>query len=260
MPGGLVPTEFDTDVAMGLISGAVSDSKVGENSVIPNALYIVLSNVTSVTFPVNVPATPMQFQVVSSSASDTGAGTGAQQVTIKYLTQSTSVFKFTEFTETITLNGVTPVNSVATNIYRINDFWVSRAGATSFSAGNISLQSVGGATTFERIDVGTNRHRSALHWVPNGMMTHVKGLKFSVSTSGGVLFVLEQTKEDATGNVVPLGVEQIEIANGSAVMPLPLPHVLMNPNNKEHAIAVVCKGRASNQSGSATFQFEDMPI
>jgi hypothetical protein len=260
MPGGLLPTEFDTDVAMGLIAGAVADSKVGENNAIPSTPFIVLSNVTSAAFPVNVPAAPMQMQVVSNAAADTGAGTGAQQVTIKYLTQSTSVFKFTEFTETITLNGVTPVNTVATNIYRINDFWVSRAGVTSFSAGNISLQSVGGATTFERIDAGTNRHRSALHWVPNGMMTHVKGLKFSVSTNGGVLFILEQTKENAAGNVVPLGIEQIEIANGSTVMPLSLPHVLMNPNNKEHAIVIVVKGRASNQSASGTFQFIDMLI
>lgn len=260
MPGGLVPTEFEINVAMGLIPGAVADSKVGENTNIPSTVFIVLSNVTSAAFPINVPAAPIQMQVVSSNANDTAAGTNAQQVTIKYLTQSTSVFKFTEFTETISLNGIVPVNTLATNIYRINDFTVNRTGAIPFSAGNISLQSVGGATTFERIDTGTNKHRSALHWIPNGKRTIVKGLKFSVSTTGGVVFILEQTNTDVAGNIVAVAVEQIEIANGAAIMPLPLPHSLDNPNNKELAFLIVGKGRAANQSGSCTFQFIDMSI
>lgn len=252
--------EFPVLVALDLIPGAVADSKLGTNTAIPSSVFILLSNVTSATNQFNIPTSPMQMQVVSSNANDTAIGTGAQQVTIKYLTQSISPSKFTEFTEIVTLNGTTPVNTVAKNIYRINDFTVNRTGIGLFSAGDISLQTVGGATTFEKIDVGTNRHRSAIHWIPNGKRTIVQGLKFSASTAGGVLFVLEQSNIDPSGNIVGAGVEQIEIASGSAIMPLPLPHSISNPNNKELFYAIAVKGRASNQSASGTFQFIDYTL
>ena len=110
------------------------------------------------------------------------------------------------------------------------------------------------------MDVGTNRNRTAIHWVPNGKRTILVGLKFSASTSGGVIYILERTIVGTNLVPIALGVEQIEIANSVAIMPLPLPHVLENPNNNELTFAVVAKGRAANQTGSCTFQFIDMPL
>lgn len=259
MPG-LVPREFYINVPLNLIPGAVRDSKVGSNDNIPSSTFILLSNVTSAAFPINFPASPIQMQVVSSSASDTGAGIGAQQVTIRYLRSPTSIFGFTENTEIVTLNGVTPVNTVNTDIYRINEFIVSRVGTGLFSAGNISLQSVGGATTFERIDAGTNRHRTAIHFVPNKFQCLLVSSIIGCSTAGGTIFILEETREDLSGNVVTSGSVQTELSNNTVFNGFPSPFVIQNPNNKEKFFAIVVKGRASNQTASATFSYIELPM
>jgi hypothetical protein len=89
--------------------------------------------------------TNAQRSVVSANANDTSAGTGARTVRIKYLDQNLNG----PYTETITLNGVTPVNTVNTNICYIESFEVLTAGSGGVNAGIISLKAAtggGGAT------------------------------------------------------------------------------------------------------------------
>src|SRR5659263_687910 len=57
------------------------------------------------------PGNPMRMQIVSSSSNDGSSGPGARQVDIHYLDNN-----YAEQTELITLNGTTPVNTIATNI------------------------------------------------------------------------------------------------------------------------------------------------
>lgn len=71
----LVPGAPDLIAGTG-ITGQTAGTRLGRNLVIPSTLYIILSNATSVTFPINVPAAPQQMQVVSSSALDTMGGIG----------------------------------------------------------------------------------------------------------------------------------------------------------------------------------------
>src|SRR5512135_2461251 len=76
------------------------------------------------------PTTPQQMQVVSSSANDTAAGTGVQSVYIHYLDTN-----YADRFEIVTLNGVTPVNTVATNILRINGVHSQTVGTGGVAAG-----------------------------------------------------------------------------------------------------------------------------
>jgi hypothetical protein len=121
-----------------------------------------------------------QRSMSSASAADAAAGTGARTVEIEY---HDSAFAG-PFFETVTLNGVTPVNTVATDICFINRMVVKTAGSSGRNAGIITLfaatgggggavASVGTANLF--VDTigspavnGDNSTLLAHHYIPNG--------------------------------------------------------------------------------------------
>lgn len=245
-------------VGTGLAPGSMAGHRVGVNNNIPSSTFILLSNVTSAASPINFPAAAQQMQVVSTSASDTAAGTGAQQVEITYLT--TPAAGFQKKTEIVTLNGATPVLTVNTDIFRIDRFRVSRVGSGLFAVGNVKLQSVGGATTFDQVDAGTNVFRTAIHYVPKGVRTVVTDITIGASTAGGVIFIFEVSESDASGNVVTLGQGQIEVANQGLPIQKKIPYTVDNPNGLLMFVAIVVKGRAANQSAGSSFDFVDIPL
>jgi hypothetical protein len=105
----------------------------------------------------------IQMRVVSSSANDAAAGTGARTVRVVYLDSN-----YDSAFEDLTLNGTTPVNTVATNILRIQDFHVRSLGSGTGNAGVVDLTNVAGSTVYSRIAVDINRARNALFTVPRG--------------------------------------------------------------------------------------------
>ena len=102
--------------------------------------------------------TNAQRSLASTSANDTSAGTGARQVVISYLDQTCSGpgggVPF--FTETVTLNGLTPVNTVNTNICFIERIDVLSVGSSGANVGTINLYTTtaGGGTIFASIGTG----------------------------------------------------------------------------------------------------------
>lgn len=249
-------------VSLDSIPGAQIFSNIGFNNVIPTTSFIILSNVTSSTLISNFPATPQQMQLVSSSAADDGAplGTGAQEITIEYLTDPSSPTKFTRFSEVVTLNGTTPVNTIATNISRIERIHVSKVGTGSVAAGNISLQSVGGASTFERIDSGENVSRTAVHFVPNGFMSIITDILVGTTTAGGTRFAFTTIEADSVGNLVRTGRDEIGFSSAGATISFNTPIFLKNDSNRRISFAITVRGIASNQEGSASFHAIDTPI
>lgn len=251
---------FYLNAAIGKVPGAETFYKLGESTQIPSSTFIILSNLTTVARPSNFPAVAQQMQVVSTSANDTAAGTGAQQVTIDYLTETTSIFGFKRFSEIVTLNGLGAVNTVATGISRIERFRVSRIGATGVSQGDISLQSVGGATTFELIPVGENINRTCVHFVPNGYMSIVTDILVGATTAAGVRFSFTSTPSDVAGNVVRNGLEEISLSGSGIAKLLNTPFFMKNDQNRRLSFAVTVRGKASNQQGSGSFIAIDIPL
>lgn len=128
------------------------------------------------------PAGGIQMQIQSSNANDDGnpVGTGARTVHIHYLDSS-----YNPQTESITMNGVAAVTTVATNILRINDVHVTTVGSAGAAVGNVTLTNVGATVVYARIDAGYNRSRNAVFTVPagkQGYITHWSG--YSGSTTG----------------------------------------------------------------------------
>lgn len=249
-------TLFDS-VIHGHITDHEYGTRVGTNSVIPTS-FILLSNTASAATPFSVPASERQLQVVSDSASDSSNGTGAQQVTIDYFDSPDS--GWTKRRETLTLNGTTAVKTVATNIYRIDRFWVNRTGTGRFPVGTVSLKSTDGLNTYEKIDPGQNTSRSAVHFIEKGFNCQITDFNIGVSTNQGITFVLVGTEEDTDGNTVTMGKDQVDLNSGGFHAAYNSPIVVSNPNGKEMAFAIFVKGKAINQEASGSFRYVDHPI
>lgn len=128
--------------------------------------------------------TNAQRSIVSTSASDSSAGTGARTVKITYLDATGAG----PFTETITLNGLTAVNTVATDICFIESIMVETVGSNGSNVGTLNLYTGTGATgtIFAAVGlgavatgVGDNQTFYAHHYVPTG-----KTLRGYIVTAG----------------------------------------------------------------------------
>jgi len=136
-----------------------------------------------------------QRSIVSANAADSAAGTGARTIRITYYTAT-----FTgPFTETITLNGTTPVNTVATNICYIESMEVLTVGSGLTNAGIISLKAAtaGGGVTIGTIAAANLQTFWAHHYVATGKISNITGISVSHSGttvgSGGVFILRAQT-------------------------------------------------------------------
>jgi hypothetical protein len=140
------------------------------------------------------PAASQRMEVVSSSTADAAAGTGALTIKIWYLTNT-----FVEKTEVVTLTGVTPVPTVATDIYRINAFRVLTAGTGGSAAGTIDIRHITLGTIYSRIAIGNTRARNSIYTVPVDKTLYISQLSCSVGNSAGgryARFTLRATYDD----------------------------------------------------------------
>jgi len=139
-----------------------------------------------------------QRSISSASSSDTSAGTGARQVQITYLTSTGTG----PFTETITLNGTTAVNTVNSNICFIESIKVAAAGSGGSNVGALTLfvSTAGGGGTLAVINAGDNQDLWAHHHVATGYTCNVTGVSGhnSNASNGSVLSLRSKSIPVAT--------------------------------------------------------------
>ena len=111
--------------------------------------------------------------IVSASANDAAAGTGARTVRIYYMNATGA----TAGTEDVTLNGITAVNLVTTTKCFIERMEVLTAGSGSVNAGIITLKTgaAGAGTTVGTIAAGDNVTFWAHHYVVTGKVCNITG-------------------------------------------------------------------------------------
>lgn len=130
---------------------------------------------------------PEEFEVFSSSASDTGT------LTFTYLASSTST---SYSTATVTLNGTTHVSTGIMG-YRIHTAQYNTSSATTFNIGEITLRhKVTTANIFCKMPIGRSQTNAAAYTVPYGHTAYVRRLFCRVigSISGiadGALWIRE---------------------------------------------------------------------
>lgn len=147
-------------------------------------------------------STNAQRSIASSSANDITAGTGARAVTITYLDQTGAG----PFTETLTLNGTTGVNTTNTNICFIEKITVITAGSTGSNVGTISLYAstakAGGV--INTITATINQTLYAHHFVPSGKTCYISGFSFfndSTNAGNGALMTLRASYPTVANSV-----------------------------------------------------------
>lgn len=152
--------DFFLDAARGKVTGMVFTDVVGKNPDVdiatvpediwfPGGLYVF-------------PTASQTLEVLSSSASDTAAGTGARTATIVGLD-----INYDPITANVTLNGVTPV-VISGAWFRVNDFFIVTVGTGESNIGTVTLRIAGGGNTLSQIGPLTGQAAQAIYSVRRG--------------------------------------------------------------------------------------------
>lgn len=168
---------FGVSVSYGLISGFTRASGIGYNPDVDTGtapedawgapgMYPWLSGLTS-------------LEVVSTSALDTAAGTGARTVTFFTLTGD-----YVATSQTVTLNGTTPV-PLPIDCIRNNGGRCIQAGSAGVNQGDIILRDAGGGAIRGIILAGLGFMRQAPYTVPQGYTLAIPYILLAVDTPTG---------------------------------------------------------------------------
>lgn len=130
------------------------------------------------------PSSAIQLSLVSSDAADT------MGVTIEGLDVN-----YARITETVTLNGVTPVTTT-TNFYRINAAYI----AAGSNAGNITISNSG--TTYAYIEAGFGIHQAAVYSVPAGCKLYINSVAFSSGTVNNNKYLIGRAMTSSNGRTL----------------------------------------------------------
>lgn len=169
--------DFEASVAQGLFQGVSIILKSGRNPAIAsNSVPEDIWNGSAVYS--GFPTTEAEeFQVLSSSASDTGT------YTFSYLASATSN---TYQTATVTLNGTTPVNTGITGI-RSHTANYNAGSSTGFNAGTITLRwRTTTSVIFHQMPIGTSQTYAAVYTVPAQSNAFIKRVFCEIHDSQSV--------------------------------------------------------------------------
>ena len=194
---------FLTAAGLGIIPGCTRVTALGHN---PNiAVAGTAADVWEGGGDYPFLAAASQLEVLSASANDTAAGTGARTVLVSGLDAN-----YNPISETVTLNGVTPVATVR-NYLRVNVFTTVTSGSGHVNAGDITLRVVSGGTTQSIARAGIGFGNSAVFTVQAGFTLFILSEVFSVlapdpKTNAGV-FIGGQLISSAGNKRIPLQFE-----------------------------------------------------
>jgi len=179
---------------------------------------------------------------------DKSAHTGALAVGIMYLTAD-----YISQCEIVVLNGTTPVDTVGTDFFRINDVRVIGVGSGGNALGNLSLRNTAGAITYGYITAGYTVARSSAYTVPDGLTLYVTqisiGFGYAANQTHYARIHLRSNDDPETGmhsyDLFYPGAEVV-IANTTVVLELTEPLIF-----NEHT-DIMASGIASTAAGIAS--------
>jgi len=147
---GLAPDVFNVAVADGKVPGWEIFRKFGVCSAVPaSAIHEMWDGTANLRV---LPTAAAVADVFSTSANDTAAGTGARTVTVQGLDEN-----YLEVSETVSLNGVTPVSTTQTFI-RVNNAFVATAGSLQTNDGAIDVDVDGDEQKHIKAGIGDAAH------------------------------------------------------------------------------------------------------
>jgi hypothetical protein len=175
-------SDFNLEVARSLRGSTIGVNKYGKA---PSGVQTTSTDIWS-----RADATPTQqiwiapttariHAIVSSSANDVAGSTGATSVTVFGLTSWTTA----ETSETVVLNGTTPVNTVNSYviIHRMRATASATTTAVGINAGTISATAATDATITAVIAIGQGQTQMAIYGVPSIQTFYLKRFSASIN-------------------------------------------------------------------------------
>jgi len=190
------------------------------------------------------PAAAQQMSVVSTSTSDTSAGTGVRTVKIHYLDAN-----YAEQVEVVTLNGTTPVNTTATNILRVQKMHSFSTGSHGYPVGDIALKNTGGTVTYSQMKASRNTAQQCIWTVPAGKTLYLSQWFSAAGASAANHFtqvILRATAWDGysvTGGGF-LTVDPLSVQDGNLVQPFAIP--IKIPAQSDIKVSAISDGGSAN--------------
>ena len=185
--------DYRLAVQRGLISGVTVLQSFGERTSMGTTVTgedIWRGTVTTIPTP---PAAGEQMTLVSANDADNGAtATGVLTLELHYLDASGA-----EQTETITMNGTTPVNTAATDIRFVQFMHTLTVGSNGVAEGDISIYQVGSSSTiYCLIAQGGNQSMVTNRMVPAGKTFYLMGWHATESKNKRVAYRIRSTDRD----------------------------------------------------------------
>lgn len=176
-------------IALGQVTGHASFRGFGQRQSL--SIAVTGDDVwegTATTCPIPASAGE-QMTLVSTSASDGVAGTGVRVIDVHYLDATGN-----EQSELVTMNGVTPVNTVATNIRFVQSIHTNSVGSAGTTVGTITIYKTGASTTIYNIlTPGGNMSLNSARMVPFGKTFYMTNLSVAGASNKSVSVKLRAT-------------------------------------------------------------------
>lgn len=161
-----IPFEFD--VANTSYNDRINNYLlIGHTETLGTSKRVIWNESTDYVFPTSA----LNMSVVSTSDEDKPANSGGHTVLIQGLDINYDIIS-----ETVTLNGLTPVATV-NNYFRINNVYIATAGSNGYGVGKITVSN--GGTVYSSIKGESNRCFNGFFTVPNGKDLYLKQINYT---------------------------------------------------------------------------------
>ena len=144
------------------------------------------------------PTATGSFRIQSTSPLDHLTGSGIQTIKVGYLDGN-----YVSKSEILNMSGISPVASVATDMFRINSIRAVTVGTGALAAGTIRISGSSNSNILRHMAVGNTRGRALIHTVPSGSTTYITGINLSsVATAAGhfTVFTMRSNFDDILYN------------------------------------------------------------
>jgi len=169
-------------VVLGKVRGAKAVVVAGHAAAIQTTETPCLLWDARVAYPFQTSA--QSLEILSASANDAAAGTGARTVLIETLDAN-----YAESSQIVTLNGVTPVALTGTHIV-VQSMTVISSGSGFTNAGILTLRVAGGGATQGYVGAGLSVQRALLYTVPAGKSLILDNFYINAINATGVAKVV----------------------------------------------------------------------
>ncbi len=188
-PDNPLPTVAGTglDIVTGKRADQTAESILGRNVAVSSTLQDVWDAGGELVYP----TAAEQWEIVSTDAADTSAGTGARTVLIQYLDDA-----YVEQIEVLTMNGTTAVDFIALDAFRFRRALVITAGTGAINAGDITIRPSGGGDTRGQIKAGNGNSLDGHYTVPADKAAYLMFVYSNIEKGEDADILLRSTLSD----------------------------------------------------------------